>query len=71
MADYIQITDRYNQVYSCDTFLITPEWQGNGNLASVDVEFETATVVKKTGKGYTLQNKGDYNNDYNNDYNIE
>lgn len=71
MSDYIQITDRYNQVYNCDTFLITPEWQGNGNLASVDVEFETATVVKKTGKGYTLQNKGDYNNDYNNDYNID
>ena len=71
MSDYIQITDRYNQVYSCDTFLITPEWQGNGNLAVVDVEFETATVVKKTGKGYTLQNKGDFNKDFNNDYNID
>lgn len=68
MADYIQITDKYNQIYNCDTFLITPEWQGTGNLASVDVEFETATVVKKIGRGYIIANKGDFNGDFNNDF---
>ena len=69
MADYIQITDKYNQIYNCDTFLITPEWQGNGNIASVDVEFETATVVKKIGRGKIVTSLGDFNADFNDDFN--
>lgn len=70
MADYIHITDKYGRKYKCDTFLITPKWQVQGNLASVEIEFKTNTVVKKIGRGYLInKNAGDYNNDYNEDFN--
>lgn len=69
MADYIRVTDKYGRVYDCDTFLITPKWQTQGDLASVEVEFTTDTVVKRIGRGY-IRGAGDYNIDYNNDYNI-
>lgn len=69
MSDYVFITDKYGRKYDCDTFLITPKWQTQGDLASVEIEFETATVVKKIGRGYITTNKGDYNNDFNNDFN--
>ena len=55
--------------YKCDTFLITPKWEGAGALASVECEFTTQTVVKKIGQGYIKDTHGDYNNDFNNDYN--
>lgn len=68
MADYVKITDRYGRVYICDTFLITPEWQEQGDLASVEIEFETDTVVKKIGRGYSMGNLGDFNDDFNDDF---
>lgn len=68
MADYVRITDTYGRKYNCDTFLITPKWQTQGDIASVEVEFETDTVVKKIARGYTMQNIGDYNDDFNNDF---
>ena len=67
MADYAQIT-KNEQVYKLDTFLITPEWEDNGDVASVDAEFDTATVAKKIGSGFVTTTKGDFNNDYNNDF---
>lgn len=69
MSDYVRVTDKYGRVYDCDQFLITPKWQTQGDLASVEIEFETNTVVKKLGKGYIVRDIGDYNIDYNNDYN--
>ncbi len=69
MADYIQVTDKYGRVYNCDTFLITPKWQTQGDLASVEIEFETATVAKKLGLAYLRPVGGDFNNDYNTDFN--
>lgn len=70
MADHVRITDKYGRIYECDTFLITPKWQTQGDLASVEAEFDTATVVKKTGLGYIQRAaEGDYNEDYNEDYN--
>lgn len=68
MADYVTVTDKYGRVYDCDTFLITPKWQTQGDLASVEIEFETDTVVKKIGRGYYLEDKGDFNEDYSADY---
>lgn len=68
MADYVTVTDKYGREYDCDTFLITPKWQTQGDLASVEIEFETDTVVKKIGRGYYLEDKGDFNEDYKNDY---
>ena len=67
MADYAQIT-KNEQVYKLDTFLITPEWEDNGDVASVDAEFDTATVAKKIGRGFVTKTNGDFNNDYNNDF---
>lgn len=69
MCDHVRVTDKYGRIYNCDTFLITPEWQEQGDLASVEIEFETDTVVKKIGRGYTVPSGGaDFNEDYNNDY---
>ena len=69
MADYIRVRDKYGNVYNCDTFLITPKWQTQGDLASVEIEFKTDTVVKKIGRGYLTSDNGDFNDDYNNDFN--
>lgn len=68
MSDFVTVTDNYGRVYPCDTFLITPKWQTQGNLASVEAEFQTATVIKKIGRGYITPTGGDFNNDYNNDF---
>lgn len=69
MSDYVTITDKYGRTYNCDTFLITPKWQTQGDLASVEAEFETATVIKKIGRGVMpTPNRGDFNNDYNSDF---
>lgn len=67
MADYVYIWYRGKR-YAADTFLITPEWEDEGDIAVVDAEFETATVAKKLGLGYTRGPQGDYNDDYNEDY---
>ena len=68
MCDHVRVTDKYGRVYDCDQFLITPDWQDQGNLASVEIEFDTDTVVKKIGKGYAVPSGADFNNDYNEDY---
>lgn len=69
MSDYVMI-ESMGQKYDCDTFLITPKWQTQGNLASVETEFECATVIKKIGRGVIPTTLGDYNADYNEDFNI-
>jgi len=69
MADYIRVRDKYGNVYNCDTYLITPKWQTQGDLASVEIEFKTDTVVKKIGRGFLPSGSGDFNDDYNNDFN--
>lgn len=51
MADNIQI-EYHGQTYNADSFLITPEWESNGDVAVVKGEFDTATVAKKIGMGY-------------------
>lgn len=70
MSDYINIY--YNgQAYTPDSFLITPEWEDNGDVAVVKAEFETATVAKKIGWGYSrAEGAGDFNNDFNDDYDV-
>lgn len=52
MADHIKVTDTYEREYNCDSFLITPNWLEQGDLANVECEFSTDTIVKKIGKGY-------------------
>lgn len=70
MADYARIT-YHGQTYALDTFLITPEWEDNGDIASVEAEFDTATVAKKIGRGFTPTDGGDFNEDFNNDFKNE
>lgn len=69
LSDFVQVTDQRGQAYNCDTFLFTPTWQTQGDLASVEIEFQTNTAVKRIGWGYSTANKGDFSNDFNNDYN--
>ena len=68
MADFAEI-EHNGQRYSLDTFLITPEWEDDGDIASVQAEFDTATVAKKIGLGYVKMQRGDFNDDFNNDFN--
>ena len=70
MSDVVFVRDNYNNVYRCDTFLITPKWQEQGGLASVELEFTCDTVAKNVGRGLVLGNLGDFNVDFNNDYDI-
>lgn len=67
MADYAEIT-YHGQRYSLDTFLITPEWENEGDVAAVEAVFDTATVAKKIGLGFTKALRGDFNDDFNNDF---
>lgn len=69
MADHVRITDKYGRKYNADTFLITPKWEEQGDLASVAIEFQTDTIVKKIGKAVYPHILGDFNDDYNNDFN--
>ena len=68
MADNVLITDEIGREYDCDTFLMTVKWQTQGDIASVEAEFETATVAKKIGNVYREETKGSFNNDFNRDY---
>ena len=62
-----QITSK-SQVYDLTTFNMEPEWEDQGDLASVECEFETDTVIANIG-GYTPELAGgDFNSDFNNDY---
>ncbi|MGL5979853.1 MAG: hypothetical protein ACRCZY_03060, partial [Phocaeicola sp.] len=50
MSDSISIV--YEDVqYTCDKFQMTVKWQTQGNLAAVECEFQTNTVIKKIGSG--------------------
>lgn len=62
-----QITSK-KQVYKLSTFTMEPEWEEQGDLAAVECEFETDTVISNIG-GYEPELlEGDFNNDYNTDF---
>lgn len=70
LCDNKQITSKL-QTYDLTTFSMEPEWEDQGDLASVECEFETDTVIANIG-GYEPElADGDFNNDFNNDFNIE
>lgn len=72
MSDFVTVRDRYEHGYRCDTFLCTPKWEDQGDLASVEVEFTCETVAKKVGRGYVDLGTGvDFNDDYNNDFDTD
>ena len=71
MSDYVIVKDRWGHKYRCDTFLCTPKWETQGDLASVEIEFTCETVAKKVGRGYIKLGQGDdFNDDFNDDFDI-
>lgn len=52
--------------YYIEQFLIVPQWQETGDIAAVECEFMTDTVVIKTGQA--IYKGGDFNDDYNEDF---
>lgn len=57
--------------YEMTTFSMKPEWEEQGDLASVECEFETDNIIANIG-GYIPDLKGgDFNNDYNSDFDVE
>jgi hypothetical protein len=52
--------------YQIEQFIMEPTWQETGDIAAVECEFMTDTVVRKTGSG--VYKGGDFNNDYNEDF---
>ena len=59
------------QVYDLTTFNMKPEWEEQGDLAAVECEFETDTVIANAGGYLPVPLGGDFNKDYNNDFNNE
>lgn len=60
-----------NLIYDMTTFSMDVSWEEQGDLAAVECEFETDTVIANIG-GYTPElTGGDFNNDFNNDFNKE
>lgn len=56
------------QVYDLTAFSMEPKWEDQGDLAAVECEFETDTVIANIG-GYVLSlSGGDFNGDFNNDF---
>lgn len=62
-----QVTSK-SQIYDLITFSMEPEWEEQGDLAAVECEFETDTVIANIGGSKLELLKGDFNNDFNNDY---
>ena len=67
LSDFVNILDQNNILYRCDTFLFTPEWQEQGDIASVEIEFTCGRVAKKIGR-YAPSFNADFNSDFNNDF---
>lgn len=60
-----KVIDYGTQSYDITTFSIDAKWEDQGDLASVDAEFETDTVIANIG-GLS----GDFSAEFNNDYSI-
>lgn len=53
LSDVVIVIDPLGRRYVCDKFTMTPEWQQQGYLASVNCEFQTDTVVIRRAAAYT------------------
>ena len=59
------------QVYDLTTFNMEPEWEDQGDLAAVECEFETDTVIANIGGYVPSLSGGDFNGDFNDDFKTE
>lgn len=57
--------------YEVTAFSMEPEWQEQGDLAAVNCEFETDTVIANIGGFVPELLGGDFNKDFNDDYKIQ
>lgn len=64
MADHAYVVYR-GAIYPIDSFTFEHEWLGDGDVASVDASFDTATIVKKIGRGYTLASQHAFDDSFN------
>lgn len=63
-----KVIESKNEVYDMITFDMDVDWQDQGDLASVNCEFQVDNVLVNLG-GYSAQlSGGDFNKDYNNDF---
>lgn len=56
--------------YDMTTFSMDVEWQDQGDLAAVECEFETDTVIANIGGYVPVVTDGDFSSDFNNDFRI-
>lgn len=56
-----------HKTYELFTFSMNPSWEEQGDLAAVECQFETDTVVANIG-GYKPEPRGDFNKDFNTDF---
>ena len=68
MHDFINVYT-IGRKYSAENIIFVPEWQTQGDLAAVSVEFECDTVIKKTGTSNAVMN-ADFANDFDDDFSI-
>lgn len=59
------------QVYDLTTFNMEPGWEDQGDLAAVECEFETDTVIANIGGYVPSLSGGDFNGDFNDDFKTE
>lgn len=69
LSDFV-VVEKWGKSYDVDTFLITPKWETQGDLASVEAEFDTNTVVKKIGSAINapIPERGIYAHQYESEY---
>lgn len=67
LNDYIRVHSD-GRTYEIDTFLMSEKWQTQGDIASLEIEFQTDTVVKKLGESIIPEDIGDFNPDFNWDF---
>lgn len=63
-----KIITSLGETYEALSFDMSVEWQEQGDLASVNCEFETDNVIVNLGGYKYIQKGGDFNEDYNNDF---
>lgn len=66
-----KIIRSYKDEYDATSFEMEAEWQTQGDLASVNCEFETDNVVVNLGGFIPNRLGGDFNNDHNADFDNE
>ena len=58
------VIEQDKRTYKCSNVIVEVDWQEQGDLAAISVEFKIGQVAKKIAPGFN-----DYSQDYNIDYN--